>query len=125
MRVTFLPFIKCSGIRQFRLPGQHHWRCRPTLWCLACLPAGRFFALHRDYFIMTRNFTAIYVDLLPSHSFTVTRNSLPSTGPDSYRDGKKRGTATLRYRSGQAPTATNQTAGPLVLMSDSQLLKKY
>jgi hypothetical protein len=31
-----------------------------------------FFARHRDYFIATRNFTAIYLDLLPSRSFTVT-----------------------------------------------------
>ena len=68
-----------------------------------------FFALHRDYFIMTRNFTAVYQDLVPFRSFTVTRSSLPSTGT-----GKKHGTATLRYRSGQAPTAPNQTAGPLV-----------
>ena len=31
-----------------------------------------FFALHRDYFVVTRNFAAIYLDLLPFHSFTVT-----------------------------------------------------
>jgi hypothetical protein len=31
-----------------------------------------FFALHRDYFIVTRNFTAVYLDLLPFRSFTVT-----------------------------------------------------
>jgi hypothetical protein len=48
-----------------------------------------FFALHRDYFIMTRNFTAFYQDLLPFLSFTVTRNFLPSTGT-----GKKQVTAT-------------------------------
>jgi hypothetical protein len=33
-----------------------------------------FFARHRDYFIVTRNFTAVYLDLLPSPNFTVTRN---------------------------------------------------
>ena len=59
-----------------------------------------FFARHRDYFIVTRNFTAIYLDLVPFHSFTVTRSSLPST-----RTGKKQVTATQ--------TAPNQTAGPL------------
>jgi hypothetical protein len=48
-----------------------------------------FFARHQDYFIMTRNFSAVYLDLLPSRNFTVTRNSLASTGT-----GKKRGTAT-------------------------------
>jgi hypothetical protein len=31
-----------------------------------------FFARHLDYFIMTRNFTAIYLDVVPSNSFTVT-----------------------------------------------------
>jgi hypothetical protein len=31
-----------------------------------------FFARHRDYFIMTRNFTAFYQDLVPFRSFTVT-----------------------------------------------------
>jgi hypothetical protein len=31
-----------------------------------------FFARHRDYFVMTRNFTAIYLDLLPFPSFTLT-----------------------------------------------------
>jgi hypothetical protein len=48
-----------------------------------------FFALHRDYFIVTRNFTAVYLDLVPFRSFTVTRDFLPSTGT-----GKKQGTAT-------------------------------
>ena len=69
-----------------------------------------FFARHRDCFIVTRNFTSIYLDLVPFRSFTLTRSSLPST-----RTGKKLRTATLRYRSGQAPTAPNQTAGPLCL----------
>jgi hypothetical protein len=32
-----------------------------------------FFARHLDYFIVTRNITAIYLDLLPFNSFTVTR----------------------------------------------------
>jgi hypothetical protein len=31
-----------------------------------------FFALHRDYFIVTRNFAAIYLDLVPFNSFTMT-----------------------------------------------------
>jgi hypothetical protein len=32
-----------------------------------------FFAVHRDYFIVTRNFTTVYLDLVPSRSFTVAR----------------------------------------------------
>jgi hypothetical protein len=78
---------------QFHLPGQHRWRCRPTRWCLV-------FCSHRDYFVVTRTFTAVYLDLLHSRSFTVTISSLPPTGT-----GKKRGTATQ--------TAPNKTAGPL------------
>jgi hypothetical protein len=31
-----------------------------------------FFARHRDYFIVTQNFTAVYLDLLLFRSFTVT-----------------------------------------------------
>ena len=34
-----------------------------------------FFARHRDYFIVTQNFTAIYLDLVPSRNFTVTLGS--------------------------------------------------
>jgi hypothetical protein len=33
--------------------------------------SGGFFARHRDYFIVTRNFTAVYQDLVPSPSFIV------------------------------------------------------
>jgi hypothetical protein len=36
------------------------------------LVGAPFFALHRDYFIVTRNFTAVYLDLVPSSSFIVT-----------------------------------------------------
>ena len=43
-----------------------------------------FFARHLDYFIVTRNYTAIYLDLVPFNSFTVTR-SFSST----YRDWQK------------------------------------
>ena len=31
-----------------------------------------FFARHRDYFVVTRYFTAIYLDLVPFNSFIVT-----------------------------------------------------
>ncbi|MFI5205525.1 MAG: hypothetical protein ACHQVK_01155, partial [Candidatus Paceibacterales bacterium] len=55
---------------------------------------------YQDYFVVTRNFTAVYLDLEPLPSFTVTRSSLPSTWT-----GKKQVTATQ--------TAPNQTAGPL------------
>jgi hypothetical protein len=50
-----------------------------------------FFVRHQDSFIVTRNFTAVYLDLVPSRSFTVTRNFAPSTGT-----GKKRGTPIRR-----------------------------
>ena len=50
-----------------------------------------FFARHQDYFVVTCNFTAVYLDLVPFRSFTVTPSSLPSTGT-----GKKLGTATPR-----------------------------
>ena len=78
---------------------------RDSIFGLAGRRAGAlFFARHRDYFIVTLNFTAVYLDLVPSHNFTVTRSSLPSTGT-----GKKQVTATQ--------TAPNQTAGPLWLIS--------
>jgi hypothetical protein len=71
-----------------------------------------FFARNLDYFIVTRNFTAIYLDLVPFRNFTVTRSLLPST-----ETGKKRGTATQ--------TAPNQTAGPLgVMPGQSESLKR-
>ena len=67
MREKFLPFIEFTAPRLFRLPGQ-------SLHRAAGLRAGAvFFALHRDYFILTRNFTAIYQDLVPFNSFIVTR----------------------------------------------------
>jgi hypothetical protein len=43
-----------------------------------------FFARHRDYFVVTRNFTAVYLDLVPLHSFTVTFGFAPI-----YRDWQK------------------------------------
>jgi hypothetical protein len=39
--------------------------CGPTHWCLV-------FCSHRDYFVVTRYFTAVYLDLVPFNSFTVT-----------------------------------------------------
>jgi hypothetical protein len=36
---------------------------RQARWCLACLPAGRFFARHLDSFIVTLNFSTICRDL--------------------------------------------------------------
>ena len=75
---------------------------RDSIFGLAGRRAGAlFFARNLDYFVVTRNFTAVYLDLVPFRNFIVTRGSLPSTGT-----GKKRCTATQ--------TAPNQTAGPLV-----------
>jgi hypothetical protein len=46
---------------------------RDSIFGLAGRRAGAlFFARHLDYFIVTRNFAAIYLDLLPFNSFTVT-----------------------------------------------------
>ena len=103
MREKFKSSINFIATGQFHLSGQHGWVGGRRAGAL-------FFALHRDYFVVTRNFTAIYLDFVPSLSFTVTRNSLPST-----RTGKKQGTATQ--------TAPNQTAGPLAHIFESVRLK--
>jgi len=42
------------------------------MWAAGRRAGASFFALHRDYFIVTRNFAAVYLDLVPSSSFTVT-----------------------------------------------------
>ena len=65
---------------QFHRPGQHRWVGGPTRWCLACLPVGRFFAHNLDYFIMTKQLTSIYQDLVPSRQIIVTRKSSQLTG---------------------------------------------
>jgi hypothetical protein len=58
---------------------------RDSIFGLAGRRAGAsFFARHRDYFIVTLNFTAIYLDLVPLHKFTVT----PSFAT-VYRDWQK------------------------------------
>jgi hypothetical protein len=83
MREKFQPFINFTALRQIHLPGQ-------SLRRAAGHRAGTvFFARHLDYFIVTRNLTAVYRDLVPFNSFTLTRNFAPSTGT-----GKKLGTAT-------------------------------
>ena len=58
-----------------------------------------FFARHQDYLVVTRNFTAIYRDLVPSRQIIVTRDFSPI-----YRDLAKTYAKpdTPRYRSGQA-----------------------
>jgi len=66
MRENSQPFINLCTPRQFSLPGQ-------SLRRAAGHRAGAlFFALHRDYFIVTLNFTAVYRDLVPLNIFTVT-----------------------------------------------------
>jgi hypothetical protein len=56
---------------------------KPIGW-LADALGVMVFARHLDYFIVTRNFTAIYLDLLPFNSFTVTLGYL-----SIYRDWQK------------------------------------
>jgi hypothetical protein len=77
MREKFKSSINLGTTGQFHLPGQHLW--------LAGRRAGAlFFARHRDYFAVTRNFTAVYQDLLQLPSFTVTLGFSPV-----YRDWQK------------------------------------
>jgi len=45
---------------------------RQTIGAVGRRAGALFFARHRDYFVVTRNFTAIYLDFEPFHSFTVT-----------------------------------------------------
>jgi hypothetical protein len=95
-----VPFIKYCGTLTVSSTGTASlgWRANAA--------GTLFFAVHLDCFIVTRNFTAIYLDLVPFRSFIVTRSSSPFT-----RTGKKQVTATQ--------TAPNQTAGP------SDCLKTY
>jgi hypothetical protein len=47
---------------------------RDSIFGLAGRRAGAlFFAWQRDYFIVTRNFTDIYLDLVPFNNFNMTR----------------------------------------------------
>ena len=82
IREKFVPFIKFTAPRLFRLAGQ-------SLRAAGHRAGAVFFARHLDSFIVTRNFSAIYPDWWRLDNFILTRNSLPSTGT-----GKKRGTAT-------------------------------
>jgi hypothetical protein len=82
MREKYKSSINFSYNRTVLSPGTESLAGGPTRWYLV-------FCSHRDYFIVTRNFTAIYLDLVPFRNFTVTRSSQPST-----RTGKKHGTAT-------------------------------
>jgi hypothetical protein len=102
MRDKFVPFISFTAPRLFRLPGQHLWAGWPTRWRLV-------FCSHQDYFIVTRNFTAVYLDLLPFRNLTVTQN-FSAIFRDSLTlvllgqgRSKKQVTATPRFKAGQAP----------------------
>jgi hypothetical protein len=65
MREKSKTFINFSAPRQFRLPGQ-------TVGLAGRRADASFFARHRDYFAVTRNFSAVYLDLVPFNSFTMT-----------------------------------------------------
>ena len=89
MREKFLPFIKfCSIYKILWHPDSFVYR-DSIIGAVGRRSGALFFARHRDYFILTLNFTAVYLDLVPFRSFTVTRSLLPSTGT-----GKKQVTAT-------------------------------
>jgi hypothetical protein len=65
MPLNSVPFIKFCVTGQFHRPGQHRWAAGHRA-------GASFFARHRDYFIVTRNFAPIYLDLVLFNSFTVT-----------------------------------------------------
>jgi len=60
----FSSFTKIRRLRSCHLPG--------LSWAAGRRTGALFFALHRDYFIVTRNFSFTYRDLVPFNSFTVT-----------------------------------------------------
>ena len=57
---------------------------RDQYWAAGRRSGAVFFARYLDYSIVTRNLTAIYLDLVPSNSFTVTLGSSAI-----YRDQQK------------------------------------
>jgi hypothetical protein len=57
MRVTFTRLLNFVKPRLILLPGQSQWAAGHRADAL-------FFARHQDYFIVMRNFTAIYRDLV-------------------------------------------------------------
>jgi hypothetical protein len=89
------PFTKFRRPPYFHLPGLF-------IGAVGRRAGALFFARHRDYFIMTINFTAIYLDLVPSPTFTVTLGFAAT-----YRDWQKTSHRDPSLRSGQAPTAPN------------------
>jgi len=58
--------------------------CRDFIGAVGRRAGASFFARHRDYFVMTLNFTAAYLDLLPFRKFTVILGFAAN-----YRDGQK------------------------------------
>src|SRR5512141_926511 len=100
-------------MRLFRLPGQSLYglsadalvpcpperpKYRTKVEGLINVRSGGFFALHQDYFIVTRNLTVSYLDLVPFNSFTVTLGF-----SSVYQDCKKHGTSTPLLRRGRLP----------------------
>jgi hypothetical protein len=73
----FQSSIKFCAPRQLHRLGQHLWAGWPTRWRLG-------FYSYRDYFIVTRNLTAVYLDLVPFRSFIVTLGFA-----STYRDWQK------------------------------------
>ena len=72
-----------------------------SMWVGGRRADALFFALHRDYFVVTRNFTAIYLDLVPFNRFTVTLGCSAI-----YRDWQKTSHRD-HAEAWQAPTAPN------------------
>jgi hypothetical protein len=77
MRLTFIRLLYFVKPGLILLPRQSQWAAGHRSGAL-------FFARHQDYFIMTRNFSSTYRDLVPFRQFIVTQN-LSST----YRDWQK------------------------------------
>jgi hypothetical protein len=85
MREKFKLSIRFCGNRTVSSPGTASlgWLADPAFG-EGRRAGASFFTRHLDYFIVTRNFTAIYLDLVPSPSFTVTRGFAAT-----YRDWQK------------------------------------
>jgi hypothetical protein len=61
----------CSIYKMLRHPDSFLYR-DSIIGTVGRRSGALFFALHQDYFIVTLSFAAVYLDLVPFNSFTVT-----------------------------------------------------
>jgi len=98
MRLNSVQLIKFCGTLTVSSPGTE------SIGLRANARVSWFLLFHLDSFIVTRQLSSIYRDLVQSRQIIVTRDFRPST-----RTGKNHATVTW--------TATHQTAGPLAFMT--------